>query len=44
MGSIRVYVKEFTIPILQIPNLIDEDMSFHFIDGLQNWGRIELEH
>ncbi|WMV38600.1 hypothetical protein MTR67_031985 [Solanum verrucosum] len=30
-GSIRAYVKEFTT--LQIPNLKDEDMLFHFMDG-----------
>ncbi|XP_055835544.1 uncharacterized protein LOC129904040 [Solanum dulcamara] len=37
-GSIRAYVKEFTTPTLQIPNLTDEDM-FHFMDGLQHWAR-----
>ncbi|KAK4734083.1 hypothetical protein R3W88_008344 [Solanum pinnatisectum] len=34
MGSIRAYVKEFTTLTLQIPNLTDEDMMFHFMDGL----------
>ncbi|XP_015167081.1 uncharacterized protein, partial [Solanum tuberosum] len=42
-GSIRAYVKEFTTLTLQIPNLTDEDMLFHFMDGLQNWAKTELE-
>ncbi|XP_049394692.1 uncharacterized protein LOC125858983 [Solanum stenotomum] len=41
--SIRAYVKEFTTLTLQIPNLTDEDMLFHFMDGLQNWAKMELE-
>ena len=40
-GSIRAYV--FTTLTLQIPNLSDEDMLFHFMDGLQNWAKKELE-
>ena len=35
-GSIRAYVREFTTLTLQIPNLTDEDMLFHFLDGLQS--------
>ena len=35
-GIIWVYVKEFTTLTLQIPNLTDEDMLFHFMDRLQN--------
>ncbi|XP_049394675.1 uncharacterized protein LOC125858961 [Solanum stenotomum] len=42
-GSIRAYVQEFTTLTLQIPNLTDDDMLFHFMDGLQNWARTELE-
>ena len=42
-GSIRAYVREFTSLTLQIPNLMDEDMLFHFLDGLQSWARTELE-
>ena len=42
-GSIHAYVQEFTIITLQIPNIIDDDMLFHFIDGLQNWSRMELQ-
>ncbi|XP_070014912.1 uncharacterized protein [Nicotiana sylvestris] len=33
-GSIRNYVKEFTTLMLQIPNLTNDDLLFHFIDGL----------
>ena len=42
-GSIRTYVREFTTLTLQIPNLTDEDMLFHFMDGLKSWARTELE-
>lgn len=43
MGNIRAYVKEFINLTLQIPNFMDEDMLLHFIDGLQNLARTELE-
>ena len=33
-GSIRAYVREFTTLTLQTPNLTDDDMLFHFMDGL----------
>lgn len=42
-GSIRVYVKEFTTLMLEIPNLTDDDILFNVINGLQNWVRTELE-
>ena len=42
-GSIHTYVQEFTTLVLQIPNLTDEYMLFHFMDGLQSWGRTECE-
>ena len=42
-GSINAYVQEFTTLTLQIPNLTNEDMLFHFMDGLQSWARKELE-
>lgn len=42
-GSIRAYMKEFTTLTLSIPNLTNEDMLFHFIDGLQNRSKTELE-
>ena len=42
-GSIRVYVQEFTTLTFQIPNLMDDDALFYFMDGLQNWARTELE-
>lgn len=34
MESIRAYVKEFTTLTLQIPNLTNKDMLFHFMDEL----------
>jgi len=36
-------VKEFTTLTLLIPNITDKDMLFHFMDGLQNWDKTELE-
>ena len=42
-GSIRAYVREFTILTFQIPDLKDDDALFYFMDGLQNWARTELE-
>ena len=42
--SFWAYVNEFTNLTLQIPNLTDEEMLFHFMDGLQSWDRTELEH
>ncbi|XP_070012843.1 uncharacterized protein [Nicotiana sylvestris] len=38
-GSIRNYVNEFTTLMLQIPNLTNNDLLFHFMDGLQNWAK-----
>ena len=35
-GSVRAYVREFTTLTLQTPNLTDDDMLFHFLDGLQS--------
>ena len=43
MWSVHAYVQESTIITLQIPNLIDEDMLFHFMDGLQNWSMMGLQ-
>ncbi|XP_070011264.1 uncharacterized protein [Nicotiana sylvestris] len=42
-GSIRNYVKEFTTLMYQIPNLTNDDLLFHFMDGLQNWAKQELQ-
>ncbi|XP_075112328.1 uncharacterized protein LOC142182186 [Nicotiana tabacum] len=41
--SIRGYVKEFTTLMLQIPSLPNDDLLFHFMDGLQNWAKQELQ-
>ncbi|XP_070018206.1 uncharacterized protein [Nicotiana sylvestris] len=41
--SIRNYVKEFTTLMLQIPNLTNDDLLFHFMDVLQNWAKQELQ-
>ncbi|XP_070014677.1 uncharacterized protein [Nicotiana sylvestris] len=41
--SMRNYVKKFTTLVLQIPNLTNDDLLFHFMDGLQNWAKQELQ-
>lgn len=38
-GIIRAYVKKFTTLTLQILNLTNEDMLFHFMHGLQGWAK-----
>ncbi|XP_070002084.1 uncharacterized protein [Nicotiana sylvestris] len=38
-GSIHNYVREFTTLMLEIPNLTNDDLLFHFMDGLQNWAK-----
>ncbi|XP_031106210.1 uncharacterized protein LOC116010851 [Ipomoea triloba] len=42
-GPIRDYVQEFTTLILQIPNLSEDDLLFHFTDGLQQWAKQEVQ-
>ncbi|KAI3446915.1 hypothetical protein Pfo_003580 [Paulownia fortunei] len=34
-GTIRKYVKDFTTIMLQIPNLSEEDLLFHFVDDVK---------
>ncbi|GKB11493.1 putative retrotransposon gag domain, aspartic peptidase domain protein [Tanacetum coccineum] len=41
--TIREYVKEFTILVLEILKLSDQDTLFYFLDGLQGWAKTELE-
>jgi len=41
--TISVYVRNFTILMLQIPNLTTDELLFYFIDGLQNWAKHELQ-
>ena len=36
-GSIREYVKEFSMFMLEIPNMAEEKLLFNFIDNLQSW-------
>ncbi|VFQ91468.1 unnamed protein product [Cuscuta campestris] len=42
-GSIREYVKEFTEVLLEIPDYPDKEAFFAFMDGLQQWARLELQ-
>ncbi|VFQ79625.1 unnamed protein product [Cuscuta campestris] len=42
-GSIREYVKEFTEVLLEIPDYPNKEAFFAFMDGLQQWARLELQ-
>ena len=37
--SIRDYVKEFSSLMLEIPNMIEEEFLFNFMDNLQGWAK-----
>ncbi|RVW62719.1 hypothetical protein CK203_060334 [Vitis vinifera] len=41
-GSIHDYVKEFSSLMLEIPNMIEEELLFNFMDNLQGWAEQEL--
>ena len=41
-GSIRDYVKEFSLLMLEIPNMTEEELLFNFMDNLQGWAEQEL--
>ena len=34
--SIREYVKEFSMLMLEIPNMFEEELLFNFMDNLQS--------
>lgn len=40
--SVRDYVKEFSLLMLDIKNMSDEDKLFNFMLGLQSWAQTEL--
>lgn len=42
-GTIREYVKEFSELLLEVPTMSDEEALFDFIDGLQNWAKLEFQ-
>ena len=41
-GYIREYVMEFQELLLEIPTMGQNDALFSFLDGLQNWAKMEL--
>ena len=41
-GSIRDYVKEFSPPMLEAPDMNEKDLLFNFMDNLQGWAKQEL--
>ena len=36
-------MKEFSELILEIPDMVDKDALFAFMDGLNNWVKLELQ-
>ncbi|KAF7807831.1 Transposon Ty3-I Gag-Pol polyprotein [Senna tora] len=42
-GTIRDYVKDFTEVLLQIPDYPDKEAFFAFVDGLENWVKMEIQ-
>ncbi|RVW89399.1 Oxysterol-binding protein-related protein 3C [Vitis vinifera] len=42
IDSIRDYVKEFSSLMLEIPNMIEKELLFNFMDNLQGWVEQEL--
>ncbi|KAL6312372.1 hypothetical protein AAG906_008044 [Vitis piasezkii] len=42
IGSIRDYVKEFSSLMLEIPNMIEKELLFNFMENLQGWVEQEL--
>lgn len=43
-SSIHIYIEEFFALMLQIINMIEEDLFFNFIDGLNLWVVQELKY
>ena len=43
LGSARGYVKEFSTLLLEFPDTSDKDALFLFMDGLQNWAKLDLK-
>ncbi|KAL6315993.1 hypothetical protein AAG906_014918 [Vitis piasezkii] len=41
-SSIRDYIKEFSSLMLEIPNMIEGELLFNFMDNLQGWAEQEL--
>lgn len=41
-GSIHDYVKEFSSLMLEIPDMLEKELLFNFMDGLQPWAEQEL--
>ena len=42
--SIRDYVKEFSLLMLKIPNMTEEELLFNLMDNLQGWAKQEFRH
>ena len=41
-SSIREYAKEFSMLMLEIPNMSEDGLLFNFMDNLQSWAEQEL--
>ncbi|PWA48529.1 hypothetical protein CTI12_AA489850 [Artemisia annua] len=42
-GTISDYIKEFTITLLEIVNVADQNALFYIKDGLKEWARVEID-
>ncbi|KAL0303355.1 UNVERIFIED_CONTAM: Retrovirus-related Pol polyprotein from transposon [Sesamum radiatum] len=42
-GSVRDYVKSFSVLMLDIQNMSEKDNLFTFMEGLKPWARLELQ-
>ena len=42
-SSIYDYVKEFSLLMLEIPNMTKEKLLFNFMDNLKGWAKQELK-
>jgi len=42
VGKIQAYIKEFIGLILEIKDMSEEDILFHFMNGLHSWTQSEL--
>ena len=40
---IHDYVKEFSLLMLEIPNMTGEELLFNFMDNLQGWAKQKLK-
>ncbi|KAM1624981.1 hypothetical protein ACFX2K_023117 [Malus domestica] len=42
-GSVKDYVNAFVSLLFEVPNMLEEDKLMYFMNGLQNWAKLELQ-